>query len=150
MTQVRIGEAARGAGVSIQTLRFYERMGLLPRPARGRNGYRLYGDDVVERVQFIRQAQALGFHLAEIKEILIIRDGGRSPCDCVRESMEKKIAEVERQMAGLVAFRRKLKQLLRRSRTLPRRSHQATAICPIIQLSRPEKSGPVPGRGSDR
>jgi DNA-binding transcriptional MerR regulator len=129
----RIGEVARAAGLSVQTLRYYERLGLLPPPRRSGNGYRLYPADTLKRLRLIRQAQALGFRLDEIKEILRMKYAGESPCGCVREMLARKLAEVERQIADLGRFRRELHRTLRRSRALPRLSHRASLICPIIE-----------------
>ncbi|MDA2914784.1 MerR family DNA-binding protein, partial [Acidobacteriia bacterium AH_259_A11_L15] len=85
-------------------------------------------------LRFIKQAQALGFSLEEIKEILRLKYGGRSPCDCVRGLLEEKLRRVEQEMAALQRFRQELKRVLARSRTLPRLPHRASAICPIIQI----------------
>jgi len=130
----RIGEAARAAGVSVQTLRYYERLGLLPRPERTPAGYRLYTADTQARLRFIKQAQALGFSLEETKEILRLTYNGRSPCECVRGKLVEKLKRVERELAALRDFRRELRSTLARARRLPHLPHSASAICPIIEL----------------
>lgn len=128
-----IGNVAGLAGVSVQTVRYYERLGLLPAAQRTESGYRVYSPQTVERLQFIRQAQAAGFRLDEIREILRLKYAGQSPCDCVRGLLERKLKEVERQMAELARFRRELRQTLKSSQELRRLPHSASAICPIIQ-----------------
>ncbi len=128
-----IGEVAQTAGVSVQTVRYYEQLALLPPPQRTDSGYRVYGPETVERLRFIRQAQAAGFQLEEIKEILRLKYTGQSPCDCVRALLEQKLEQVEREMAELARFRRELRKTLKHSQKLPRLPHSASVICPIIQ-----------------
>src|SRR3990172_1644988 len=130
----RIGAVARTAGVSVQTVRYYERAGLLPRPPRTPSGYRIYSPDAGARLRFIKQAQAVGFSLEEVREILQLKYNGRSPCECVRGMLEEKLARVEQEMAALERFRRGLHQTLARARKLPHLSHRASAICPIIEI----------------
>ena len=105
-----IGSIARRAGVGVETIRFYERRGLIarpPRPAAG--GYRQYPDEAVARVRFIRQAQALGFSLAEIDELLGLR---AADSDCAEARAAAKLDEVERKMAGLSRIRAALRDLV--------------------------------------
>ncbi len=129
-----IGEVAQAAGVSVQTVRYYERLGLLPPAQRTDSRYRVFGPGTVDQLRFIRQAQAAGFQLDEIKEILRLKYAGQSPCNCVRELLEQKLDQVEREMAELASFRRELRKTLKRSRNLPRLPHSASIICPIIQI----------------
>ena len=79
-TPLKIGQLAARAGVTAKAIRFYEAAGVLPRPARGANGYRLYGPDALDMLEFVKRATGLGLTLAEIKEIIAIRQGGRPPC----------------------------------------------------------------------
>src|SRR3989338_2874646 len=132
----RIGQVAGAAGVNVQTVRSSERAGLLPRAARPPSGYRVYGPEAAARLRFIKHAQALGFSLEEVKEILRLRYDGRSPCECVRGKLEEKLERVEREMAALRRFRQELHRTLARARQLPHLPHRASAICPIIE-SRP-------------
>lgn len=113
-----IGELASETGVSARTLRFYEADGLLPEPARTAGGYRDYDPDIVERVTFIRQAQAAGLTLAEIREILAVRDGGEPPCEHVAqfvasrlEQVTERIEELERTRQQLLGLRDRLDDL---------------------------------------
>lgn len=138
-----IGQVARAAGVSVQTVRYYERRGLLPAAPRKASGYRVYPLETVERLRFIHRAQGAGFRLEEIKEVLRLKYAGQSPCNCVRRLLEGKLAQVEREMAELRRFRRELQQALKRSQKLPRLPHRASAICPILETlpSRQRKGG---------
>jgi DNA-binding transcriptional MerR regulator len=128
-----VGQVAQTAGVSVQTVRYYERLGLLPAPQRTDSGYRVYRAETVERLRFIRRAQAVGFRLDEIREILRLKYEGQAPCDCVRGLLQRKLERVEQQMAELVRFRRELRKTLARAKNLPRLHHRASAICPIIE-----------------
>jgi len=134
-----IGRLARQAGVSVQTVRYYERRGLLARPQRTASGYRLYAPETPARLGFIKQAQAVGFSLGEVREILRLTYDGRSPCECVRGMLEEKLARVEQEMAALKRFRHELRRTLARARKLPHLSHRASAICPIIEISTTNK-----------
>src|ERR671919_2449080 len=89
---LKIGELARKAGVTAKAIRFYERKGILPAARRAANRYRVYGDDVADILRFIKQATGLGLSLAEIKDILVIRQGGRPPCTHVHQLLGEKAA----------------------------------------------------------
>src|SRR5947209_4073737 len=102
MKPLTIGHVARRAGVGIETVRFYERQGLLNRPARSpSSGYRLYEEEVVARLQFILRAKELGFTLKEIKELLSLRVDPATSCDDVKARAEVKIADIEERIATL-------------------------------------------------
>lgn len=113
-----IGELATRTGVSTKTLRFYENDGLLPEPDRTPAGYRDYPDPAVDRVAFIRQAQAAGLTLAQIREILTIRDGGQPPCDHVADLVDQRIEQLDRRLAELEHTRTELLALQTRLDTL--------------------------------
>ena len=106
-----IGEVAEVTGVSTKTLRFYEDEGLLHEPDRTAGGYRDYRPDVIDRVVFIRQAQAAGLTLNQIAEVLTIRDGGRAPCGHVARLVDDRLADVEARLAELEHTRRQLREL---------------------------------------
>ena len=129
-----IGRVAKAASVSVQAVRYYERLGLLPTAHRTPAGYRIYGPESSDRLRFIRQAQALGFSLDEIKEILRLRYEGRSPCECVRKLLQKRLETIEHEIRQLVRFRRDLRKTLERSKRLPHLPHTASAICPLIEI----------------
>ena len=101
MSTLRIGQVARRAGISVQAVRFYEREGLLPRPARLPSGYRVYPESVIRRLRFIRRAKALGFSLREIRELLALRVDRDGTCGAVRKQVLEKMAGVEAKMAEL-------------------------------------------------
>lgn len=130
--ELLIGRVAHAARVSVQTIRYYERLGLLAPASRTASGYRLYRPEATERLAFIKHAQALGFLLEEIKEILRLKYAGQSPCECVRKVLEKKLEHVERQIAKFRRFRAELRNTLVRARQLPHLPHSASVICPII------------------
>lgn len=109
----KIGEVARRAGVGVETLRFYERSGLLSRPARTEGGYRLYDAEALKTLEFIKRAQALGFTLEEIKRIIDESRAGQRPCAEVRETVRRRLAELDEQMAQIRRYRNALATTLR-------------------------------------
>ncbi len=109
---LRIGEVAERSGLSVEALRFYERRGLLGRPARTGSGYRVYEPSVLERLAFIKRAQTIGFSLDEITEILGIRADGESPCHHVRQLARHKLNELDERLRALRRYRRELAKLL--------------------------------------
>ena len=137
-----IGRVAAAAGVGVQAVRYYERLGLLPAAQRTQSGYRVYPAEIIERLRFIRQAQAVGLRLEEIREILRMKYAGQSPCDCVRNMLQRKLNQVEEQSAALARLRKQLQRTLQMARTLPRLPHRASAICPLIEnISSVRKKG---------
>lgn len=112
-----IGEVAERTGVTTKTLRFYEREGLLAEPERTAGGYRDYEKQAVGRVRFIKDAQAAGFTLAQIGEILALCDSGEPPCGHVAALVDQRLAEVERRLAELEAVRSQLRDIAARAET---------------------------------
>jgi DNA-binding transcriptional MerR regulator len=108
---MRTGEVAARAGVNVQTLRYYERRGLLPEPERQESGYRVYGPDAVRTVRFIKRAQQLGFDLRDADVLLALAAGGPHSCDAARELAEAKIAELDQRIADLRGMRASLGRL---------------------------------------
>ena len=106
---IKIGEVAERGGVNLQTIRYYEREGLLPEPPRLASGYRVFPESTVRRVRFIKRAQEIGFSLREIRELLSLRMDG--PCAEVRSLAEAKIADIEVKMRTLGAMKRILRRL---------------------------------------
>jgi MerR family mercuric resistance operon transcriptional regulator len=106
-----IGQVAREAGMRVETVRYYEREGLLAPPGRSRSGYRQYPGDTVRRLLFIRHAKELGFSLREIGELLELRRGPRVRCDEVRKRAQAKIRDVECRIDSLERIRRALTRL---------------------------------------
>lgn len=115
---LRSSELARLAGVSTDTLRHYERKGLLARPRRSANGYREYPASALDRVRLVQRAVAIGFTLDELARILSVRDRGGAPCHEVRALAGTKLAEVESQLDELNSLRDELQRLLRNWDTL--------------------------------
>jgi len=109
---LKVGVVAAQAGVGVQTLHYYERLGLLPKPQRSAGNYRLYSAEAVRRLRFIKKAQALGLNLQEIKEVLDLRDRQKAPCGRVATLAEKRFEEIDRKIAELRAFRRELAKVL--------------------------------------
>ena len=108
----RIGELAQASGVSTDTLRHYERKGLL-RPMRSGNGYREYPEHALERVRMIRQALAVGFTLDELSAVFRVFDRGGAPCRDVRSLAAAKLAEIERHLQDVIAMRDELRESLK-------------------------------------
>lgn len=129
---LRIGEVARRSGVGVEALRFYERRGLLGRPARTESNYRVYNESVLERLDFIRRAQAVGFTLDEIGEILAESADGRSPCRHVRELARRKLEELDARLAEL---RRHRAALARTLAEWDERGEASGRVCGLIEHS---------------
>ena len=131
-----VGEVARAAGVGVQTLHYYEREGVIPPPARTAAGYRQYDAGVIDRVRFIRKAQALGLQLDEIKHVLSLAARGTSPCGRVQSALAEKLADVDRRLAELQSFRDELARLTERGQPSPM-TVDAAQICAIVESSAP-------------
>ncbi len=129
---LKIGELARRAGVTAKAIRFYERQRVLPPAKRAANRYRLYDDDAVEMLSFVKQATGLGLTLAEIKEIVAIRRGGRPPCAHVHRLLRDKAGELDRKLKDLLELRRRIRRSLS---AWHRRPRAAAAVCPHIETS---------------
>lgn len=111
-TRLKIGEVSRLSGVGIEALHFYERSGLLGRPVRSESGYRIYDEDVLERLSFIKRAQVLGFSLDEIRQIISEKQAGQSPCADVREIVRQRLQELDERMREMRRYRNELAQAL--------------------------------------
>ena len=108
MAGLLIGDVAQRAGVSAPTIRYYEDIGLLPTPSRSSTGYRRYSESMVEELRFIRKAQALGFSLDEIGEILKLSRSGKTPCSHVLSLAHQHLAAVQERIRQLQQFRNQL------------------------------------------
>lgn len=111
MKPLTIGQVARRAGVGVETIRFYEREGLVDDPPRLASGYRQYPPETVARIRFVRRAKELGFTLKEIKELLSLRASPRSRCADVRQRAEAKIEDMQQKIRDLQKMKKALKQL---------------------------------------
>ncbi len=125
---ITIGAVARQAGIGIDTIRYYEREGLLPKPQRRASGYRDYDGGAVERLRFIRRAKDLGFMLEDIRELLALSTDRERGVKSVRQRAEVRLAEVERRIRELQRVKRGLKQLID---AYP--GHGALEHCPILR-----------------
>lgn len=129
MEAVTIGKAARAAGVGVETIRFYERCGLIEQPPkRDGAGYRVYSAETVRRIRFIRQALQIGFSLREIKELLWLRADPSADCGHVREKATAKVAEVDRKINQLERIRGALQEVIA---ACP--GHGALRACTILE-----------------
>lgn len=135
MTEYTIGEAAQAAGVHIETLRYYERRGLVPEPPRSRANYRLYPHESVQLVRFVKRAQELGFTLNEIRELLALRDGGEgASCAEVQQQARLKLRNIDAKIRSLQTIRQALSDLVAQCSG----SGPITA-CPILEAFEPEE-----------
>ena len=107
---MKIGEVATQAGVTVDTVRFYERVGVLPAPARTASGYREYEPDTVERIQLTRQLQTIGFTLADAVDALAAHDAGGATCESERWRLDAVLSRVDGKLAELGALRRRIVQ----------------------------------------
>jgi Hg(II)-responsive transcriptional regulator len=124
---MRTGQVAAEAGVNIQTLRYYERRGLLPEPPRRDSGYRSYETNSVAVIRFIKRAQELGFTLSEVETLLHLAAGGPASCDAVKDLADQKIVDLDRRIESLHAMRDSLQRLVATC-DRPKRSRE----CPMI------------------
>lgn len=133
MTSLKVGEVAKQAGVNLQTIHYYERCGLLPKPPRTASNYRAYPTDAVHLVRFVKRAQEMGFTLKEIKELIALSDGGGRSRGEARVIAELKIRDIDQRMARLQAMRSALRGLVESCASGRR------PTCPILEaLNDPE------------
>jgi len=130
---MRIGEVAAVSGVPAQTIRYYERRGLLPAPERGTSGYRHYEQSTLTQLQFIRSAQAAGLTLVQIASILTLRRDGATPCTHVHSLLLAKLDDVRARQATLAALEDELENLISRSDQLDPADCTDDRICHIIE-----------------
>jgi MerR family copper efflux transcriptional regulator len=128
MKPMTIGQLARQTGVGIETVRFYEREGLLEAPARRESGYRQFTEDVITRLRFIRRAKDLGFSLKEIKELLYLKREEGTTCAEVKERVEAKIADIDAKIASLRQMKAALVKVTKQCT-----GRGPTSACPILE-----------------
>jgi DNA-binding transcriptional MerR regulator len=129
--RLQIGTAAKASGLSIDTIRFYQKSGLLKPPARTSAGYRVFTDDEIDDLQFIAKAQDLGFSLAEIKELVLLRSETARACPEVRSIIERKLGNVREKLAALGQLEGELARALR-SCDHALKARTAQSGCPVI------------------
>ena len=130
----QIGEMARKIGVQPESIRYYERIGLLPKPTRGTGGYRLFSRDDLGRVELIKKMQALGFSLDQIRRMLELKFTHGHSCQHVRDGLRQKLEAIDRQIADLRAFRKDVAQALKtceRSMEV----HASEDYCPVLEIT---------------
>lgn len=128
METLSIGQVARQGGVGIETVRFYERQGLLEKPPRKESGYRQYPPEAVSRLHFIKKAKEVGFSLKEIKELLLLRLDETATCQDVRSRAEAKILDIEQKLQALTRMKQALTDL-----TKACSGRGSVSECPILQ-----------------
>lgn len=138
---LKIGEVASRSGIGIEALRFYERSGLLGRPGRTQSGYRVYDEAVLQRLDFIKRAQVLGFSLDEIKRIIADNQAGRSPCLEVREIVRRRLEKLDERMKEMRRFRKELGAALTQWEETGELDGQ---VCGLIEGTEMGHSNPTP------
>lgn len=138
---LKIGDVSKKSGIGIEALRFYEKSGLLEKPSRTLSGYRVYDADILERLAFIKQSQALGFSLDEIKRIIDDARGGQSPCDEVREIVRRRLEELDERMREMRRYRKELAETLTE---WDRKGQAPGHICGLIEGAHLKHVGNTP------
>ncbi len=138
---MQIGKLAKQAEVNVQTIRFYERRKLLPEPRRTASGYRQYGPEELQSLQFIRQAKSLGFSLDEIRDIIRSRGRGQCPCTDVIAIAERHLRDVSNQIETLVKFKEELSHAVRGWKRAGKQTLSAGAICTLIERTMDANKG---------
>lgn len=138
MKALKIGQLAKRASVNVQTIRYYERIGLMKMPEKLESGYRLYSENDVARVKFIKRAQNLGFSLKEINTLLSLRVEPEASCGQVRKRAEFKIQEIEMKMRELEQIKQALAKLVKACLNNP---PALSGECPILEALEEENSG---------
>ena len=133
---MRIGELAEASGTTAKTLRFYEEQGLLPAAERTPAGYRDYTPDAVGRIDFIHRGQAAGLTLAQVRQILDIRDDGQAPCGHVQDLLDSRLADLDEQIAQLVALRETITQLRDQAATVEPETCSTDQVCRYLKPNR--------------
>ena len=124
-TPLTIGRLAKATDVYVETIRYYQRVGLVNEPVKPLEGFRIYLEETINRIRFIKRAQKLGFSLQDISHLLELGDGH---CDDVREQAEVKLAQIETQIKDLQAMRKTLKKLITECS-----ADNESGNCPIVQ-----------------
>ena len=129
---MRIGDAADAAGVTPSAVRFYERRGLLAPPTRTSGGYRDYGPEVIGRLRFIKAGQRIGLTLAELREVIALREHGQAPCAHVLELMEERRQQIASQIDDLRMLQGELSTLVNRGRELDPADCDPGSVCGVV------------------
>lgn len=135
MVTMRIGALADLSGLSTPTIRYYESIDLLPEPSRTPSGYRDYSADIAERLRFIRDAQASGLTLTDVRTLLAMKDAGLATCDHTLSLLDRHLADLDAQIERLQAARAELTELSERARQLDPATCTDPNRCQVIQAS---------------
>lgn len=133
MSGLTTGEVAKRTGVNLQTIRYYQRRGLLPEPPRSNSGYRYFPEDAVRRVRFIKRGQELGFSLDEMNDLLALRVQPGATCGQVRQRAEAKIADIDERIRALRTMRAALNRLAAKCA-----GRGPVSECPILESMSPK------------
>lgn len=131
-----IGRLGREVGLTPQAIRYYERLGLIDPPRRTEARYRVYSEQDAARLRFIRRAQRLGLSLAEVKALVDLRSAGRAPCDCLKEMVRRRIAELDERICEMQALRDELARWLE-ERAGARRMASEAGVCALVEADWP-------------
>ena len=140
---MRIGELATKAGLTAKTIRFYETAGVLSEPERQPSGYRDYDDSALARLRFVKAAQAAGLTLAEIRQVIAVRDLSGPPCRHVTDLLDTHAADLDRRIAELTALREEVQRLRDRADSLDPSRCDDTAVCHVIPADGPAAHPPT-------
>jgi len=133
-TKMQIGELARRTALTVDAIRFYEKSRLLPKPARTEGRFRLYSNDDIVRLNFVRQMHGLGFSLREIKELTDLRTDKIEACESVRDLLKRKLVEVRRKCSELESLESQLVVDLRKcNKELKHRKGHEAGECPVLK-----------------
>lgn len=136
MTAMKIGEVAKRSNIGIETIRYYEREGLLLEPERRPSGYRQYDESTVERLEYIRRAKELGFTLAEVRELLELSFVAHAGCDHIRQRAEEKVADIEGKIRSLQQMKRSLGKIVAQCR-----AKNLKDDCPLVHKTKKRPAG---------
>ncbi|GLQ55034.1 MerR family transcriptional regulator [Devosia nitrariae] len=135
MPRLTIGDLAKATGTKVETIRYYERIGLLPEPGRTGSNYRSYDEEHLGRLSFVRRARDLGFSLDQVRELLGLADQTDRSCEAVDAIARQHLTEVERKIVDLTALRDELAEVIERC------NHGTVAECRIIAALAPVPAG---------
>ena len=136
MKNLTVGQLAKSTGINIETVRYYERISMMPKPTRKESGYRLYSEEDIARLKFILHAKELGFALREIRELLELRVDPETTCEEVRHQAEMKIADIENKITDLIRIKNALEKLAAACQ-----EKGPTGDCPILEALEEENFG---------
>lgn len=129
---MRIGELGERSGLSVKTIRFYEQAGVLPEAGRLPSGYRDYDDGALARLRFVKASQAAGLSLAQIRQVIAVREDIGPPCEHVTELLDQRAGDLDRRIAALVALRDEVLRLRERAGGLDPSRCDAASVCHVI------------------